>query len=115
DRIERMSVSHDQLLAAAEAAKGLAPAERHQIRAVLADVEAGVDEDYELPELMWVDERSKAQLDTDRSHRQAAGLAQTFCREAMQVIADGKAQPSNAHTQTLEGVLSTVGDNLYSV
>ncbi|MBF6434298.1 hypothetical protein IU436_28620, partial [Nocardia farcinica] len=115
DRIERMSLNHDQLLAAAEAAKGLAPAERHQIRAVLADVEAGVDEDYELPELMWVDERSKAQLDTDRSHRQAAVLAQTFCREAMQAIADGKAQPSNAHTQTLEGVLSTVGDNLYSV
>ncbi|WP_228824938.1 hypothetical protein [Nocardia farcinica] len=110
-----MSLSHDQLLAAAEAAKGLAPAERHQIRAVLADAEAGVDEDYELPELMWVDERSKAQLDTDRSHRQGAGLAQTFCREAMQAIADGKAQPSNAHTQTLEGVLSTVGDNLYSV
>ncbi|WP_280181531.1 RRQRL motif-containing zinc-binding protein [Nocardia farcinica] len=115
DRIERMSASHDQLLAAADTAKGLAPAERHQIRAVLADAEAGVDEDYELPELMWVDERSKAQLDTDRSHRQAAGLAETFCRDAMQVIADGKAQPSNAHTQTLEGVLSTVGDNLYSV
>ncbi|MFI2561881.1 RRQRL motif-containing zinc-binding protein [Nocardia farcinica] len=115
DRIERMSVSHDQLLAAAEAAKGLAPAERHQIRAVLADVEAGVDEDYELPELMWVDERSKAEVDERRGSARAAQLAESLCREAMQTIVEGKAKPNNHHGRILRDELSTVGDSLFSV
>ncbi|WP_280510932.1 hypothetical protein [Nocardia farcinica] len=115
DRIERMSVSHDQLLAAAEAAKGLAPAERHQIRAVLADVEAGVAEDYELPELMWLDERSKAEVDERRSSAQAAQLAESLCRDAMQTIVEGKAQPNNHHGRILRDELSTVGDSLFSV
>ncbi|MBF6522830.1 hypothetical protein [Nocardia farcinica] len=115
DRIERMSVSHDQLLAAAEAAKGLASAERHQIRAVLADVEAGVDEDYELPELMWVDERSKAEVDERRSSAQAAQLAESLCRDAMQTIVEGKAKPNSHHGRILRDELSTVGDSLFSV
>ena len=89
-RLERLTEARAELLEQTRW-KGLASVERAQLSAVVTDIEAGRTE---LPELLFADEHSKADLDFQRSDRAASELAR------------GTADAINAHLTAANAVES---------
>ncbi|TCJ88115.1 RRQRL motif-containing zinc-binding protein [Nocardia alba] len=70
------AASRRDYLDSAVNSEGLAPLERAQIRLTVDDIESGrITRTQDLPELLWVDERSKAQVDQQRTTTTARELA----------------------------------------
>ncbi|MFI7531503.1 hypothetical protein [Nocardia salmonicida] len=66
-RVGRMAAARDALHVGVEKSMGLSSTERHQLTAVLADIETGRTlSSQQLPELMFLDERTKTELDSRR-------------------------------------------------
>ncbi|MFD3464711.1 RRQRL motif-containing zinc-binding protein [Nocardia fluminea] len=70
------AASRRDYLDSAVNSEGLAPLEKAQIRLTIDDIESGrIARTEELPELLWVDERSKALVDQQRTTTNARELA----------------------------------------
>ncbi|MEV0712767.1 RRQRL motif-containing zinc-binding protein [Nocardia aurea] len=116
-KIDRMATRREQLRAAAATGKGLTAAERHQITAVMADIDCGrIGHETQLPELMWVDERTKAEVDLLRSNRPAAQLSTATTKQVRELIADSGAVEHYSHQeQIIDHAVSRISDSVYSV
>ncbi|MGQ4617550.1 hypothetical protein [Nocardia sp. R7R-8] len=112
-----MATRREHLHVAAVDGLGLTSMERHQLAAVLDDIDTClIRNDKQLPELMWVDERSKAEIDQTRSDRPAATLSAATRKQARQLIeASGSVEPKSREARVLDSAVSTIGDTLYSV
>ncbi|MBF6162993.1 RRQRL motif-containing zinc-binding protein [Nocardia cyriacigeorgica] len=116
ERITRMAERRAQIQAAADG-KGLTSMERHQITAVLRDIDTGrIRDEQQLPELMFVDERSKSEVDHLWSSR-IASFAATAAKEALtqQIDSSGAVDPNSREARILADRVSSLGDTLYSV
>ncbi|MFJ2839980.1 toprim domain-containing protein [Nocardia sp. NPDC087230] len=83
---KRAAVHRKTIEKALDKGKGLHDLERDQLRLMLADVEAGKSV---MPELMWLDERTAASVDRERSERIAQQTARTTERQAEQILESG--------------------------
>lgn len=112
-----MATCREQLHAVAENGKGLTIAERRQITATLADIDAGrIADETQLPELMWLDERTKAEVDLLRGYQPAEKLSNQTETEVTELIEAGGAIDKGSHTaQILDDAVSGVGGSIYSV
>ncbi|MFG2447577.1 RRQRL motif-containing zinc-binding protein [Nocardia fluminea] len=63
-RLHRMAAAHDALHDTVKTSRGLVSTERHQLTSVLAEIETGrVLTRDQLPELLFLDERTKSEVD----------------------------------------------------
>lgn len=117
EKIERMATRREQLQAAAETGKGLTAMERHQITAVLADIDCGrIADEKGLPELMWVDERTKSEADLLRGSRTAGELSTATRKEVRELIqASGTVEAHSHPGQIIDHAVSRIGDAVFSV
>jgi hypothetical protein len=115
-RILRMAVAREDLRAVAVEGKGLAPVERAQLTAVLDDIDIGyISRRDQLPEMMWADERTKADLDDIRSSEQAAQVKRQFTESVTQQVESSGAQPTEKAASTVRASVRHMGDTLYNV
>ncbi|MFI5501133.1 toprim domain-containing protein [Nocardia asteroides] len=96
---KRAAVHRKTIEKALDKGKGLHDLERDQLRAMLADVEAGKSV---TPELMWLDERTAASVDRERSERIAQQTARTTERQAEQILESGAAPVGAARRSGVE-------------
>ncbi|MGY2025916.1 RRQRL motif-containing zinc-binding protein [Nocardia gipuzkoensis] len=119
ERITRMATRREHLRDAAAGGKGLTSMERHQISAVLDDIDTGrIRNHKQLPELMWVDERTKAEVDQMRSFRPASQLSAATKKAVRELIEHSGAvdlSRYNRDTELLKFSVSSIGDTLFSV
>ncbi|MEU4345426.1 hypothetical protein AB0H00_29945 [Nocardia sp. NPDC023852] len=117
-QITRIAEQREQLRAKILDGKGLAAMERAHLIAVVDDVDAGRIESHKhLPELLFADERSKADADVDRISNPAAQLSAST-REA--IIQRVEATGVEVSHRTREGdklqfAVSSISDSIYSV
>lgn len=115
-RIERMAGARDHLRTIAVEGKGLAPIERAQLTAVLDDIDIGyISRESQLPEMMWADERSKAELDYLRSSAQADQVKRQFTESVTRQVDGSGAQPSEQAASSVRAAVGYMGDTLYTV
>ncbi|MEV6340947.1 hypothetical protein AB0M12_40285 [Nocardia vinacea] len=117
-QITRIAEQREQLRTQILDGKGLASMERAQLLAVIDDIDAGRIENHtQLPELLFADERSKADADVDRISKPAAQLS-TATREAItQRIEAAGVEVSHRTWEgaRLQSAASSLGDSIYSV
>ncbi|WP_189094653.1 hypothetical protein [Nocardia jinanensis] len=116
-RLERMATRREQLHAVATGPNGLTTLERAQLAAVLTDLDAGrIRNDKELPELLWTDERNKADVDQRRSMAPAGELSQS-AEAAMRDVLNrtGVLERRDREAGVLDHALSSMSDTLFSV
>lgn len=83
ERITRLAAHREQLLGEAGTGRGLAPMERAQIAITIGDIDTGrIRGRDQLPELPFIDERTKADIDDLRSSNAASRLSRAT-REAI--------------------------------
>ncbi|MFI6573938.1 RRQRL motif-containing zinc-binding protein, partial [Nocardia fluminea] len=115
-RIARMAAARDNLRGIAVEGKGLAPIERAQLTAVLDDIDIGyISRRDQLPEMMWADERTKADLDYLRSSDQAAQVKRGFVESVTQQVDGSGAQPTEKAASAVRASVRQMGDTLYNV
>lgn len=116
ERIPRMAARRHQLHEAATHGVGLTSCERHQISATIEDIDVGrIRGDEQLPELLFVDERTKAAADHDRSRRPASALSAATRHAAGQLIENINVEPASREARLLDLSVSSINDTLYSV
>ncbi|WP_433527763.1 hypothetical protein ACQPZ2_44055 (plasmid) [Nocardia pseudovaccinii] len=116
DRITRVAQQRDQLRDTILNGKGLAPVERAHLSEVLGDIDAGRIRDHkDLPELLFADERTKADADVNRVGVPASRLSTATREEITQRIEASSAEPQGWDAERLNGAVSSIGDSLYSV
>ncbi|TCJ89979.1 RRQRL motif-containing zinc-binding protein [Nocardia alba] len=116
ERILRMALARENLRAIAVEGKGLAPIERAQLTAVLDDIDIGViSRKAHLPEMMWADERTKADLDRLRSGDQAAQVKSQFTESMTRQVEGSGAQPSEKAASAVRASVGALGDTLFNV
>ncbi|GAB3212569.1 hypothetical protein [Nocardia tengchongensis] len=116
-QITRMSEQREQLRVMIHDGKGLAAVERAQLAAVLADIDTGrIRGHKQLPELLFADEKTKADADVKRVGVPASKLS-TATQEAVtqRIAASGAAPQSWDSAERLERTVSAIGDSLYTV
>lgn len=112
DRLGRMAIARDALAAAVEKSQGLNSIERHQLTAVLADIETGRTLTAEqLPELLFLDERTKAEVD---SRREGATVEAAIGDLPTEVSALVTAKTNLAQDNPVHKVITTATENLHS-
>lgn len=115
-RIARMAAARENLRGIAVEGKGLAPIERAQLTAVLDDIDIGyISRRDQLPEMMWADERTKADLDYLRSSDQAAQVKRGFVESVTQQVERSGAQPTEKAASAVRASVRHMGDTLYNV
>ncbi|MBH0780342.1 hypothetical protein [Nocardia bovistercoris] len=115
ERVERMATRREQLLTIAETGKGLHDLERRQILATLTDIDTGrIADETQLPEVMWVDERSKAEVDAKRGYEPGAELAKATREQVTNLIEASSAVDSEA-VQAVKGAVSSIADSIHVV
>src|SRR5690606_31113812 len=105
-----------ELLDTATTAKGLTAAERHHLTAVIRDIDTGtINGESELPELMWVDERSKAAVDDKRSFATGYRASSAVTGEVTRLLSDAGVDLSHRDHGKLKSSVSSIGSTLDSV
>ncbi|MGW4094985.1 RRQRL motif-containing zinc-binding protein [Nocardia sp. NPDC004750] len=116
DRITRLTQQREQLRATIQDSKGLAAVERAQLSAVLADIDAGAIRDHkQLPELLFADERTKADADVVRVGVPASRLSAATREAITQRIEASGVEPHGWDAERLTVAVSAIGDSLYTV
>ncbi|MEU0876789.1 hypothetical protein [Nocardia brasiliensis] len=118
ERIKRIAHTREQLRAVTRNAQGLASMECAHFDAVLDDIDTGrILGTAQLPELMWVDEHTKADADWKRSHVTAAALASGTREQVHAVIeADNPGRTRDLLVASaLRTEVSSISDSIYSV
>lgn len=112
ERIERMATNRESLRVAVEQSRGLSSTERHQLTALLADIEVGrVLTREQLPELLFLDERTKSEVDLRREPKVIdAALADLPSEVDKRVAAATDLSPDNPVAQ----VITTAATNLHT-
>lgn len=84
---------------------------------MLADIDCGrIGHESQLPELMWVDERTKSEVDLLRSNRPAAELSTATRKQVRELIADsGAVEPDSHQGRIVDHAVSRISDSVYSV
>lgn len=90
DRAEVMRARIDKAL---KSGKGLAPLEKDQLRAVLADIEAGK---VSVPDMLLADDKTTAAVDRDRADKIAHQAAEINRRELEEILATSAAPEGTA-------------------
>lgn len=112
DRLPRMAAARDALHATVKGSQGLNSTERHQLTALLADIEVGrVLTDKQLPELLFLDERTKSEVD---SRRETAVVDAAIADLPTEVSTLVTAKTSLAQDNPVHQVISTAAKNLHS-
>ncbi|MBF6358262.1 hypothetical protein IU449_27575 [Nocardia higoensis] len=115
-RIDRMTTARTELLDTAATAKGLTAAERHHLTAVIGDIDTGtISSETELPELMWVDERTKAAVDDKRSYATGYRVCSAVTGEVTRLLSDAGVDLSHRDHGKLASSVSAIGSTLDSV
>lgn len=114
--IPRMAATRDQLLAVvAPDAKGAASMELAHITATISDIDTGRIRGHEqLPEVMWCDERSKREIDSLRTGRRPAQLAQATKTDLAQLI-ENSGKIENRAKDRIDQETSAVAHTISSV
>ncbi|WP_280335579.1 RRQRL motif-containing zinc-binding protein, partial [Nocardia wallacei] len=115
-RIDRLASRREELLAAAAGGEGLHPLERAQLEVTLGDLDAGRIRDHkELPELLWADERSKAEADELRVSSRGGELSAATRDAVTQRLAAAGVDVDARDNNQLRDSLDRIGDSVYSV
>lgn len=88
--------------------KGLHDLEKDQLRAILADIEAGKTV---TPEMIFADDRTAAALDVERSEQIARQAAHAHGRKIEQILDNGAASPVGAVRRSKDEITSVVQAN----
>ncbi|WP_051153213.1 hypothetical protein [Nocardia niigatensis] len=114
-RIARMADSADELRSTISAGKGLAAIERAQLSETLADIDAGRIADREnLPELLFADERSKADAEAMRISATASVLS-SAAREDLAELIQGAGVRVDHRNDRLRYAVTSISDSIYTV
>ncbi|MEU2258542.1 hypothetical protein ABZ540_35855 [Nocardia xishanensis] len=112
-RIDRIVATREKLLDTARNGKGLASIERAQLAATITDIDTGRTK---LPELLFADERTKADVDFLRHDRAASQLAAEVKEALTQRIDASKAVESGTRAAgQLSGAVKDLGYTLRTV
>ncbi|MBF6358316.1 hypothetical protein IU449_27845 [Nocardia higoensis] len=115
-RIQRLAAARADLLATAATAKGLTTAERHHLTAVIGDIDTGtIDGDAEFPELMWVDERTKATVDEHRGYAHGQRICAESRQEVTHLLSGAGIDLAHPDHDTLRSTVAAVENTLYHV
>ena len=116
-RIDEIAREREQLLERARTGKGLAAIERAQIAAVVEDIDSGrILGRKELPELLFADERTKADVDFTRAVHTGAQLSrQTRDAITQRITATGVVEHDSRAAQNLTAAVNSVGTTLDNV
>lgn len=116
ERIDRMTSTRTELLAIATTGKGLTEMERRHLTAMIGDIDTGtISSETELPELMWVDERSKAAVDEKRGFDTGYRLSKETKEELSGLLTNEGIDLSHRDHYRLESSVSAIGSTLSSV
>jgi hypothetical protein len=88
--------------------KGLHDLERDQLRAILADIEAGKTV---APEMIFADDRTAAALDVERNEHIARQAAHAHGRKIEQILDNGAASPVGAVRRSKDEITNAVQAN----
>ncbi|MFE3060384.1 DNA translocase FtsK [Nocardia sp. NPDC059239] len=115
ERITRLADGADELRATISSGKGLAAIERGQLSETLHDIDAGRIRDREnLPELLFADERSKADAEAGRIS-EAASVLSSAAREAIAEVIEGADVPVDHRNDRLRYAVTSISDSIYTV
>ncbi|MBF6518488.1 hypothetical protein IU421_30045, partial [Nocardia cyriacigeorgica] len=115
-RIERMAITREALREQALHSPGLHALERAQLMATIADIDTGrITTANQLPELMLIDERSKAAVDEQRILAPATQLADTTRQQLAELVAKAGIERGHRATAAIHGGVNAIGDSLSAV
>ncbi|WP_280484501.1 hypothetical protein [Nocardia cyriacigeorgica] len=115
-RIERMAIAREALREQALHSPGLHALERAQLMATIADIDTGrITTASQLPELMLIDERSKAAVDEQRILAPATQLADTTRQQLTELVAKAGIDRGHRATAAIHGGVNAIGDSLSAV
>jgi len=115
-RIQHLAAARADLLDTAATAKGLTAAERHHLTAVVEDIDAGIiDGDEVFPELMWVDERTKAAVDEHRGHAHGQRLCAQSRQEVTHLLAGAGIDLAHPDHDALRSTVAAIEHTLHHV
>ncbi|MFF0637820.1 hypothetical protein ACFYTS_35620 [Nocardia sp. NPDC004151] len=115
ERIARLAENNDDLRATISSGQGLAAIERGQLSETLYDIDAGRIRDREdLPELLFADERSKADAEAGRISATASVLS-SAAREAVTQVIEGADVPVDHRHDQLRYAVTSISDSIYTV
>ncbi|MBF6138277.1 hypothetical protein IU501_35480 [Nocardia otitidiscaviarum] len=116
DGIARAAALREQLRTQILDGKGLASMERAHLTAVLGDIDTGRIESHQhLPELLFADERSKADADVNRVSRPANELSRATKDALTERITAHGVDMSHRGDRGVRFAVDSVGESLYSV
>ncbi|MFI6225339.1 RRQRL motif-containing zinc-binding protein [Nocardia salmonicida] len=110
-RLHRMAATHETLHDTVRNGRGLVSTERHQLTAVLAEIETGrILTSDKLPELLFLDERTKSEVDNLREDAVvAAAIGHLPTEVSERVTASTKIEPDNP----VHRVITTASEKLH--
>ncbi|MBF6102153.1 hypothetical protein IU510_29490 [Nocardia cyriacigeorgica] len=115
-RIERMATTRDALREQALHSPGLHALERAQLMATISDIDTGrITTANQLPELLLIDERSKAAVDEQRILAPAAQLADTTRQQLTELVGRAGIEPGHRAAAAIHGGVNAIGDSLSAV
>ncbi|WP_280392809.1 RRQRL motif-containing zinc-binding protein [Nocardia wallacei] len=114
-RIARLATRREELLAQTAGGEGLAAMERAQFEATLGDLDAGLRTSKQLPELLWADERTKAEVDHMRDSARGGELAAATREAVTQRLAAAGVDIDARDHGRLRGALDRIGTSVSSV
>ncbi|MFE3023354.1 DNA translocase FtsK [Nocardia tengchongensis] len=115
ERITRLADGNDELRATISSGQGLAAIERAQLSETLHDIDAGRIRDREnLPELLFADERSKADAEAGRISATASVLS-SAAREAITEVIKSADVLVDHRNDRLRYAVTSISDSIYTV
>ncbi|MGW5312916.1 DNA translocase FtsK [Nocardia thailandica] len=115
ERLDELAAARARLRAVAATGKGLADIERKQLTATLDDIETGVRGEKTLPELMWADERTKADIDYLRTSAAASAVRRELTGAVEQVLTDHQAAVPAQAAAAARDAARELGHTVYTV
>ncbi|NEW42529.1 hypothetical protein [Nocardia cyriacigeorgica] len=116
DRIERMATARENLRGQVLHSPGLHALERAQLMATIADIDNGrITSEQQLPELLLIDERSKAAVDERRTLAPARQLADTTRETLTELVGKAGIDPGHRAAAAIKGSVDAIGDSLSAV
>ncbi|MGW5230422.1 hypothetical protein ACWEP5_36510 [Nocardia niigatensis] len=115
ERITRLAEANSALRETISSGKGLAAIERVQLSQTISDIDAGRIRDREnLPELLFADERSKADAEAGRISAAAAVLS-SAAREAVTERIEAAVVAVDHRNDRLRYAVTSISDSIYTV
>ncbi|MFE2962004.1 DNA translocase FtsK, partial [Nocardia tengchongensis] len=116
ERITRIAATADELRSAISGGKGLAAIERGQLSATLSDIDAGrIHRRADLPELLFADERSKADAEAGRISQTASVLSSTARQALSEQIAAAGVPVDQQRGEYVQFAVTSIADSIYTV